>query len=224
MMQRLATSARSEVSLPAHAYDPPGTAPARLERRGAITMRCASVMHQPVVTIGAHVSAQRAAQLMKEHGIGFLPVCDDAGRAIGTVTDRDLAVRVCAAASDTARVPVGDVMTAKVVACRAADSIVCVEELMVRHRKQRILVVDDAKRPGRRSRRSPRPANLRRSSAARSWSTASLSTRCTSTSAASPASSASRRTAAIVRRSSRAAPQRRPSTRPTSTTSRAPTS
>lgn len=110
-------------------------------------MRCAAVMHHPVVTIDAAQSAQAAAALMREHDIGFLPVCDGDGRAIGVLTDRDLAVRVCAAGRDAAGVPVGEVMSPEVIACGAGDSLVCVEELMIGHRKQRILVVDDAGRP-----------------------------------------------------------------------------
>jgi CBS domain-containing protein len=37
-------------------------------------------------------------------------------------------------------------MSQGVIACRASDSIVVVEELMVRNRKQRIVVVDDEMR------------------------------------------------------------------------------
>ncbi|HSN32545.1 MAG TPA: CBS domain-containing protein [Ideonella sp.] len=110
-------------------------------------MRCASIMHRPVVTVDARASARDAAELMRAHGIGFLPVCDAEGRAVGVVTDRDLAVRVCAAGGDAAKVPMAGVMTREVVACRATDRIVCVEELMIRHKKQRILVLDEGGRP-----------------------------------------------------------------------------
>lgn len=103
-------------------------------------------MHQPVIAIGVHESVRRAAQLMAEHHVGFLPVCDDAQRVVGIVTDRDLTVRVCAQGGDATR-PVGEVMSQGVIACRASDSIVVVEELMVRNRKQRIVVVDDQMRP-----------------------------------------------------------------------------
>ncbi len=110
-------------------------------------MRCTAVMHHPVVTIDAAESAQAAAARMRQHGIGFLPVCDRDGRAIGVVTDRDLALRVCADGRDAAAVRVADVMSPEVVACHAGDSLVCVEELMIGHKKQRILVVDESGRP-----------------------------------------------------------------------------
>ncbi len=43
----------------------------------------------PMTTIGA------AAELMRDHGIGFLPVVDDTDRTtlVGVVTDRDLVIR-----------------------------------------------------------------------------------------------------------------------------------
>ena len=110
-------------------------------------MRCALVMHQPVVTVDAGASARAAAELMRAHGIGFLPVCDAEGCAVGVVTDRDLAVRVCAAGGDADQVPIGEVMSRGLVACRPTDSIVRVEELMIHHKKQRVLVVDERGRP-----------------------------------------------------------------------------
>ncbi len=103
-------------------------------------------MHQPVIAIGVHESVGRAAQLMAEHHVGFLPVCDDAQRVVGIVTDRDLTVRVCARGGDATR-PVGEVMSQGVIPCRASDSIIVVEELMVRNRKRRIVVVVVEMRP-----------------------------------------------------------------------------
>jgi CBS domain-containing protein len=38
----------------------------------------------------------KAATVMAEAGIGFLPICDAHMRVIGVVTDRDLATRVLA--------------------------------------------------------------------------------------------------------------------------------
>lgn len=107
-------------------------------------MRGASVMHQP--RHRDRRSRVRQARGAAEHQVGFLPVYDDARRVVGIVTDRDLTVRVCAAGGDTTR-PIGEVMSQGVITCRASDPIVVVEELMVRNRKQRIVVVDDEMRP-----------------------------------------------------------------------------
>lgn len=80
---------------------------------------------------------------MREKNIGFLPVCDSSSAPIGTITDRDIAVRVVARnlASATA---VSDVMTRDVVACRTTDDVEHAKALMAQHQKSRIMCIDDA--------------------------------------------------------------------------------
>ena len=49
------------------------------------------VMHTPVVTIAPDADLAHAADLMREHGIGSLPVCDGGkGRLVGIITESDL--------------------------------------------------------------------------------------------------------------------------------------
>lgn len=112
-----------------------------------ILTRCARVLHPNVIWAQLDQSAKHAAELMRQHDIGFLPICNERGIAVGVVTDRDLATRVCAVDSRPSEVALGDVMTAPVVCCHPRDPIVKVEELMVANRKQRILVVDDRGAP-----------------------------------------------------------------------------
>jgi CBS domain-containing protein len=79
---------------------------------------------------------------MRDRNIGFLPVCDSSGAVIGTVTDRDLALRVVAQQlpSTTA---VGDIMTRETVACRSTDDLEYAKELMAKHHKSRIMCLDE---------------------------------------------------------------------------------
>jgi len=92
-------------------------------------------------------TAQAAAQRMREDDLGFLPVCDADGIAVGVVTDRDLALRVCADDRRSAETLVRDVMTPGVVACRAGHTLVHAQGLMEKHRKSRVLVTDEHGRP-----------------------------------------------------------------------------
>jgi len=96
----------------------------------------------PLVAAGADLAVADAAQLMMVHDIGSLPVCDDEGRLLGIVTDRDLALRVLSErlSPDT---PVADVMTPHVHVCRETDDIQAVEATMTREKIRRIPVVDD---------------------------------------------------------------------------------
>jgi CBS domain-containing protein len=82
------------------------------------------------------------AKLMKEESIGFVPICSDDGKPIGTITDRDLTIRALAEGC-SADETLSRFMTRDVVACRADDDVKEAERLMREHRKSRIVVCDD---------------------------------------------------------------------------------
>ena len=104
-------------------------------------MRCDEVMKTRVECVHENDTARDCARRMRDRNLGFLPVCDAAGRPIGTLTDRDLALRIVAEDLDgTERV--GSVMTREVVCCREKDDIAEAEQLMAQHHKSRIMVVD----------------------------------------------------------------------------------
>lgn len=110
-------------------------------------MRCESIMQKDVISIGDQDSALKAALLMRHHNIGFLPVCDSAGRAVGVITDRDLAIRLCAENGSPAGTAVEDLMSKDLVSCQPHDLLERAEELMAKHGKQRILVLDEVGAP-----------------------------------------------------------------------------
>jgi CBS domain-containing protein len=87
-------------------------------------------------------SVKECAKLMKEENIGFVPICNEAGEPVGTVTDRDLAIRVLAEGK-TADAKVDDVMTRDVVSCRVGDDLSQAERLMRERRKSRIMICDE---------------------------------------------------------------------------------
>jgi CBS domain-containing protein len=105
-------------------------------------MRCQEIMKSSVESIKESDSAQTAARKMREANVGFLPVCDDAQRPLGTVTDRDLALRVVAENRSMATA-VRDIMTKQVVSCRPMDEVTDAARMMAQKRKSRIMVVDD---------------------------------------------------------------------------------
>jgi CBS domain-containing protein len=83
---------------------------------------------------------------MRDHGVGFVPVVDGSGHVIGTVTDRDLAIRVLANESSP-RMPVESVMSTRVLTCKPWDPLAHAEERMMRYKKSRIVCVDEWDRP-----------------------------------------------------------------------------
>ena len=85
----------------------------------------------------------RAATLMAEGDWGCLPVVEPGtDRIIGILTDRDIALRVVAAALDPSTTDVESVMSRGIVCCLPDDDIEDVEQYMRSHRVRRIPVVD----------------------------------------------------------------------------------
>lgn len=105
-------------------------------------MRCEEIMKNQVACLTLTDTAEMAARTMRDLNVGFLPVCDASGRAIGTITDRDLAVRLIAENQPT-DMEVSRLMTGEVVACRVDDDVEKAQQLMAAHHKSRIIVVEE---------------------------------------------------------------------------------
>lgn len=103
-------------------------------------MRCAEVMKQSVVYVTQDESARTASQLMREANVGFLPVVDEQKRLVGTLTDRDVTVRVAAEDLEADGVPVRDIMTRELVTCEPDDDVARARDLMAAQKKARIVV------------------------------------------------------------------------------------
>jgi CBS domain-containing protein len=75
-------------------------------------MSVARICLREVDIADASESVLEAARRMRERRVGTLVIVDDAGKPVGLLTDRDLALRVVAAGGDPRGMSVGDVMTA----------------------------------------------------------------------------------------------------------------
>ncbi len=105
-------------------------------------MRCDEIMTRDVVWLRPTDRVDAAARRMGEENVGFAPVCEDDGRPVGAITDRDLALRVCGHDRRAGRTHVEEVMTREVLTCRASDDLERAEALMADRHKNRIIVVD----------------------------------------------------------------------------------
>jgi CBS domain-containing protein len=105
------------------------------------TVLCKEIMKQSVQCAMADDTIQAAARKMRDANVGFLPVCDSSFRVLGTLTDRDLALRVLAE-NRPLTTKTGDVMTREVVACRPDDDVLRAEQLMAQHHKSRVLCTE----------------------------------------------------------------------------------
>lgn len=66
------------------------------------------IMHAGVETVTTDTTLTEAARRMRDRDIGALPVCNEDGRPVGMVTDRDIIVKCLAAEQDPTRTRAGE--------------------------------------------------------------------------------------------------------------------
>jgi len=74
---------------------------------------------------------------------GCAPVCDEDGRVVGMITDRDVCMAAYTQGKALDQLRVGDAMARQVIACSPRDSIQEAEQRMQTARVRRLPVVDD---------------------------------------------------------------------------------
>ncbi|MEV0615929.1 CBS domain-containing protein [Nonomuraea sp. NPDC050404] len=102
------------------------------------------VMSTGAECVAAHETLDRAAQMMREFGVGALPVCGPDDRVTGIITDRDIVVKCVAAGHDPARVTAGELSTGLV----WVPSDATVEEALARmeeHQIKRLPVMENGR-------------------------------------------------------------------------------
>jgi putative phosphoribosyl transferase len=107
-------------------------------------MFVSELMSRPVVYCTPWDTAQTAADLMKTHGVGAIPVILDKVDPLleGMVTDRDLCCNVVAGAKNADAIEIAELMTRVPVSCEPDDTLEFCEELMRENQIRRIPVVD----------------------------------------------------------------------------------
>jgi len=100
---------------------------------------------KPVVTASARMSIAEAARAMKQKNVGALIVVN-AGRPLGVLTDRDIAIDVVAAGKDPDAVRVEDVMRKKPATLREDLGLMDAARIFAKTGVRRLPVVDKAGR------------------------------------------------------------------------------
>src|SRR5215813_230024 len=85
-------------------------------------MMSGDLMKTDLECVSPKTTVAQAATRMKQANIGFLPVCDEGTRRVlGTLTDRDIVVRVVAA-GESLQQPMERFFTRRVVGVRSTDT------------------------------------------------------------------------------------------------------
>jgi CBS domain-containing protein len=106
--------------------------------------KVADIMTRSVDSLTPETSVRDAADRMKTRNIGSLPVCEN-NQLVGTLTDRDVTIRVTAEGRDPEKTKVGEIMSKEMVTCLPEQDISEAEQLMHDHQVRRLPVVDESR-------------------------------------------------------------------------------
>src|SRR5262245_20789849 len=83
------------------------------------------------------------AKLMVEEDCGEIPVCDEGGKPVGVLTDRDIVCRLIAKGKEPTTLSARDAMSSPVVTVSADSSLEDCARLMEQYQVRRLPVVDE---------------------------------------------------------------------------------
>ncbi|MEU8006040.1 CBS domain-containing protein [Catellatospora sp. NPDC049111] len=102
-----------------------------------------NIMHQGVDCVPEHETLDRAAQMMRDHHVGSLPVCGADNRLTGIITDRDIVVKCIASGHDPAKMTAAQLAVGTPVWVAADADEDEVLRLMEQHLIRRLPVLDN---------------------------------------------------------------------------------
>jgi len=105
-------------------------------------MQLRDIMTTAVVTAGLDAEVLEVAQLMRDHNVGSVVLCDSKGEPAAMITDRDLAVRPLAEAAPLS-IRVREHASRPLIAGEPNMDLEEAAALMVQHRIRRLPVIAD---------------------------------------------------------------------------------
>jgi len=110
-------------------------------------LKVGNLMTEKLETINMLNTAQEAAIVMARKNTGSLVVVDDFGKAMGIVTERDLARRVCTTETSSAKMTVQQVMSLPVITISEDRPLGEAADIMIREKVRHLLITDDDNNP-----------------------------------------------------------------------------
>ena len=105
------------------------------------------IMTEKLESINMLNTAQEAAAKMADKNVGSLVVLDDSGKALGIVTERDLARRVCTTDRSSNSITVGQIMSSPVITVRLDYSLEEAADVMIERKVRHLLVLGENNEP-----------------------------------------------------------------------------
>ena len=114
----------------------------RAERGSVMAESIRELMTKDPRTLSSGSTAMEAAQLMRDEDAGIVPVVDG-DKLVGTVTDRDIAIRVVAEGKSPESTTVGEIASRELVTIDPQQELDEALRLMARHQVRRLPVVEE---------------------------------------------------------------------------------
>jgi CBS domain-containing protein len=104
-------------------------------------MRVSEIMTRDVIAVPVDATLVEAAELMRDHDVGFLPVIAS-DLLVGVITDRDLVIRAMCENMHPALTLVRSIMSTKPVWCYEEDVLTDAADILANNHVHRLIVVD----------------------------------------------------------------------------------
>lgn len=98
-------------------------------------------MTDKIISVSPSDNLSHASALLKKHGVGCLPVCDNKGQLCGIVTDRDIVTRGLSCGENPAKCEISEIMTTGVVTVSPSAKIEDATKVMSSEKVRRVPVV-----------------------------------------------------------------------------------
>jgi CBS domain-containing protein len=101
------------------------------------------IMHRGAECVGENESLARAAQMMRDLGVGSLPICGTDDRLKGMITDRDIVVQCCAEGRHPAEMMASECAQGSLYWADAELDLAQVLHMMEEHQVRRLPVIEN---------------------------------------------------------------------------------
>jgi CBS domain-containing protein len=103
-------------------------------------------MPSRIITVRQNETVAMAATIMKREGVGALLVKDvvrtEGNTPLGMFTERDIVNAIVEHGAAALQIPVGQLMTKKIISCTPQDDLLRVKQLMTQHRIRHLPVYE----------------------------------------------------------------------------------
>ena len=105
-------------------------------------MKVQDVMTSKVKSCWPTVNLATAAGVMWDNDCGALPIVDEAGKLMGMITDRDIAIAVATRGRLASDITVGEVMSGKIYTCTLDEDVKSALKIMGEEKVRRLPIIN----------------------------------------------------------------------------------